>query len=522
MSSAISYAANDSTPSMERGTYRMRRALNSRSQFQSLQFSKRRTKTDGRFYNLRPSCLSLLVALLALASMSSFAIAYYLFSSRWATRALGQRPIADLFQDVSLDTRPGDSLYDPNETFLSYLPHSGFHNQRIAFENALVLARIMNRTLLVPPIFLGSQPIHYSSFDALHDVLTLSNKVGLLHCSRISPLVPLPLECTDYAHQTQISWNWLLDLTRIQQNQRLHQRWNFSESWLYENLHLSKSDISFIKDSAPYQYRFLDTRNDASPATHKYSESIYISDLVEIPHRLIQLGSLFGSSRLRLKDPSNVLIRGDIREDMYFTNPLLLNVARSIVTSLASLGSSFLGIHLRLGDGDFRANSQTLIQTAWRQVLDTLNYTHEEFFAEKMVLPAGLDRSINSRPRQRSSYKKPLMCRYLHRKPSHLKLNTPIFISTDVDPGHSVFLEFHRTFPCVFFLYDFPADTAPLDELRSAVDGVNMKQVVLPFLDALILSHAYTFIGTANSTFSTYIQDVLWRKQHNLKIVLRG
>jgi len=38
----------------------------------------------------------------------------------------------------------------PDGKFLSYLPHSGFHNQRIALENALVLARLLNRTLLVP------------------------------------------------------------------------------------------------------------------------------------------------------------------------------------------------------------------------------------------------------------------------------------------------------------------------------------------------------------------------------------
>src|SRR6185312_1206373 len=33
------------------------------------------------------------------------------------------------------------------EKFLSYWTHSGYHNQRIALENALLLAKMLNRTL---------------------------------------------------------------------------------------------------------------------------------------------------------------------------------------------------------------------------------------------------------------------------------------------------------------------------------------------------------------------------------------
>lgn len=41
------------------------------------------------------------------------------------------------------------------ERYLSYNPHSGFHNQRIALTNAILLANMLNRTLLVPPVRLG-------------------------------------------------------------------------------------------------------------------------------------------------------------------------------------------------------------------------------------------------------------------------------------------------------------------------------------------------------------------------------
>lgn len=50
------------------------------------------------------------------------------------------------------------------DKFLWYAPHSGFSNQLFEFKNALLLAAILNRTLIVPPILdhhavvLGSCP----------------------------------------------------------------------------------------------------------------------------------------------------------------------------------------------------------------------------------------------------------------------------------------------------------------------------------------------------------------------------
>lgn len=52
----------------------------------------------------------------------------------------------------------------PGEKFLWYAPHSGFSNQLSEFKNAILMAAILNRTLIVPPILdhhavaLGSCP----------------------------------------------------------------------------------------------------------------------------------------------------------------------------------------------------------------------------------------------------------------------------------------------------------------------------------------------------------------------------
>lgn len=51
-----------------------------------------------------------------------------------------------------------------NETFMYYAPHSGFNNQVVALKNALKIAKILNRTLVIPPVldhhaaWLGSCP----------------------------------------------------------------------------------------------------------------------------------------------------------------------------------------------------------------------------------------------------------------------------------------------------------------------------------------------------------------------------
>ncbi|GAA6031906.1 hypothetical protein JCM8097_003329 [Rhodosporidiobolus ruineniae] len=44
---------------------------------------------------------------------------------------------------------------DDEERFLGYLPHSGFHNQRSALANALFLGLLLNRTVLLPPAWIG-------------------------------------------------------------------------------------------------------------------------------------------------------------------------------------------------------------------------------------------------------------------------------------------------------------------------------------------------------------------------------
>lgn len=68
--------------------------------------------------------------------------------------------------DRLANRREQDADSVDEERFLGYLPHSGFHNQRISLQNAMVLACYLNRTLLLPPILAG-WPISGRPYDAL-------------------------------------------------------------------------------------------------------------------------------------------------------------------------------------------------------------------------------------------------------------------------------------------------------------------------------------------------------------------
>ena len=162
---------------MEKGAYRLRgprrRAI---STDQNVQLPSTGVLTTNMIF---------LLVLLAAGAISCFGSAYYLFATRWATTNLPRpgKSGADegLLQVLEIDTQPklDDFKGDILEKFLAYLPHSGFHNQRIALENALTLSRLLNRTLLMPPVRLGNKPLGYAKFDTLKQSLLFSHIFSL-------------------------------------------------------------------------------------------------------------------------------------------------------------------------------------------------------------------------------------------------------------------------------------------------------------------------------------------------------
>jgi hypothetical protein len=218
---------------------------------------------------------------------------------------------------------------------------------------------------------------------------------------------------------------------------------------------------------------------------------------------------------------------------MDFSDPQLVNTADAIAKAI---GGRYLGAHVRLGDGPFKSNGQVVLRQVWWKLVHEilqfnlseashLEQTFRVFPTPTSVEPlANIASENDSRPLFGFSTGN-LRCRGHRHISSHLlRLNTPLFISTDMknaasDPSFSGFL---RTFPCVFFLSDFAVHLQRLERLRNGYDGTPMMPFLLPLLDAMIVGRAWVVAGTDGSTFSQFIHDVLWTKNHGKDIVERG
>lgn len=200
---STAYTFQSPSVTLEKGAYRMRAPHSTRpgsSLSQSLMTAK---QSPSHSPNRK---LAILVAVLAFASVTCFFFAYHLFTTRFAPHAQPHPHRADAL--------PKANPPAPDTKYLSYFTHSGLHNQRIALENALVLAKALNRTLLVPFLRLG-KPIRYVSFEKLRRFLVLGSKTGLEHCPLVPVGIPAPDECSGYEEWTSIPWDHLVDLQGI-------------------------------------------------------------------------------------------------------------------------------------------------------------------------------------------------------------------------------------------------------------------------------------------------------------------
>ncbi|KAI0692733.1 hypothetical protein C8T65DRAFT_816409 [Cerioporus squamosus] len=385
-------------------------------------------------------------------------------------------------------------------------------------------------------------PLTYAYFNALYEALGNSTKAGLEYCLQtVSSESDLPPECDDYMDYTHVSWDTLVDLPSIRSEQPFLDGWNFTDAWLHDVLNISSAsgDIFYLKHNTRNQYSFQDF-SALDPTARKFSESIHISMLARRPESLIQLGTLFGSARLHLRVEANLLMRKHIRERMAFTHPHLVRAASAIHTAL---GGAYLGAHLRVAGQIFEWSARANVRLAWWKLMhETLGFTdgeildlEEDFFPEEDALePPVIEVDI---PAMRSPHPPlpplpadaspapGLSCRGpLHSAPNLQKLNAPLFIATDAhNPSLSPLLwRFIRTFPCSFFLEDFPEHTRALKGLRSETDGVPLGRFLMPFVDAMVVGQAWQVVGTEQSTFSAFVTDVLWRTYHGFEIVQRG
>lgn len=489
---------------------------------------------------------------------------------------------------VDIDVRAqhqsqANAALPPTNRFLAYSPHSGYHNQRISLENAMTLAFMLDRTLLVPPVWLG-HAIPYISFDKLGRRLAMASKDGLDRCKDYGDggsEDPIPRECEGYCSWTQVSWEFLVDLSDARQVLPMQDRWNQSEEWLQEELGLrrgkpkggEKRDVFHLKDDVMYQYRFYDSPDDDEPLA-KFENRLDVGKLAKDTkdYKLLHVGSMFGTSRMRVQQEDNFDARSIFRRSMIFKNDLLDGITTTIRDRLGGSGN-YYGLHLRVGDGIFQKDAAKNMAGVWTSLCVNKMKMAEglcaslaaaaEATSDRKLKPRQLVQSTptasaasplalttetvslikraNSRPQRDGAYNhaplprlatirtradsplaESLTCRgELHTDEDLLPFNQPLFIATDskIPTADRHLAIFFKMFPCTFVLGDF-ASTSPvnselvdqiaeLNGLRNQEDKVPLAQFLYPQLDAQIAAWGRGLLGTPQSTYSRFAIDVL-------------
>jgi hypothetical protein len=415
--------------------------------------------------------------------------------------------------------------------YLSYLPHSGLHNQRIALENALTLSILLNRTLLLPPARLGTT-IKYAKYELLRERLARESKVSLAHCAAAHPNLLQPEECIAVERWTVVPWRWLTNLDSL--HAQFVERLDMSDNWLHDTLGLSDNNIYAVPDTSQYHFRFIDVpagknlsedvrRALAESHSFQHATTIRVADLASRSEQLISLGTLFGSSRLWLANSAHAQIRRRVRAAMAFRNAHIETVVDDIGKRM---GTRWLGAHVRVGDGSFKVHAAENVRDVWERLItgmvidgDTRRRLDELAFDSSTADLISMSQ-VHANTNCRGA---------LHQEPHLAELNSPLYIATDTPNPESDPLLFplFRTFPCTFVLADFslphPQSSlgdalSPLNSLINGYDRLKLRNFLLPIVDGMVVARSEIFEGTKGSTFSQFVEDVLVPTWKGLKI----
>ncbi|RCH94625.1 hypothetical protein CU097_013427 [Rhizopus azygosporus] len=423
---------------------------------------------------------------------------------------------------------------DSTEKFITYLPHSGFHNQRISLENAFLLASYLNRTLLLPPVYLASPAFPWLRFDKMYERILLQTKNGIEYCGQLREGEPLPPECLNYSHWTSVPWTFFYDFEGISKKIRVIFRNDMSLEWIRDEL---SSDIYFIKDNSPFDYRIYDLPESQTPL-QRFVHRLELDALEAIKAKVIHFGSLFGSYRVLAQSEEHKDLLTWVRRNMVFQNPVLLQTASRIINQLGGV-KQFVGIHFRVGDGLFKVRASIHVDDIYHQLVneytdltvdevaqydtrhdddrkEDTNYEVKQLRDTPVLEAAQQPIQVTHPPdtilqaRLGTSTKHHLKCQSSDGRNNQFA-KTTIYIATDCpNPReHPLLQKIFKTFPCVFVLSDFKSDLKELAKIKVAEDNVHLESYLIPMIDAIIAAQGFDFYGTNSSTFSTYIERQL-------------
>jgi GDP-fucose protein O-fucosyltransferase len=360
--------------------------------------------------------------------------------------------------------------------FLSYLPHSGLSNQRTELENALLLASYLNRTLILPPAFLGHirgwQPKDHllSYIESLTKPQPWWNR-----CNDKLGLADGP--CHSKGTYATVPWEFLhSSINELDIPVRSIRHVSVAE--IKAMLTLNDDEVYVHHDNTMYSWQLCDKPKKQCPPLdsgrgHAYEQQWTIEDLQAIDKPLIQLQGIFGTGRVSVSRPEHLQLRSKIRESLIYRSPAMEQVTDNIAERLGGK-QQYFSIHVRMGDHQFLGGLHKHVE---EQIL----------FLEKSLRDAGnLTNSI-----------------------CETKVYN-VYVATDAkNPRKSPELApIFARFPCARVLGDYIDLLSPLDAELDTFQPPQKSIVsfLIPIIDAMVAGNAKDYMGTPGSTFSEYIK----------------
>ncbi|KAI8148090.1 hypothetical protein BJV82DRAFT_594547 [Fennellomyces sp. T-0311] len=426
------------------------------------------------------------------------------------------------------------------ERFLAYLPHSGLSNQRIELANALALATILQRTLIVPPAFLGTV-VGWMKKEQIYEHLGWLTNASVPFESICRPSAPGDLasyvhrsRCGEYRRFGVIPWTDLHDLDSLSSlvNIRYHDMVSLNQ--LQHDLGVSENDTYVHSDQHLYDWRLYEDLKVArnllktntnfvdSFAGRRYYKVYTLKHWQRRPERLLQLGGIFGSTRLNFVDPEHIALRNRIANALHYRRDTPIGeTVRNIVEYLGGQGS-FVGVHFRTGDQPFKRllrKNMLLFAQGMAELTNAPSIPTEDDMlpaveAEDQVED---DARVPLLPPENGLHVPPwsTVCRNVPKNgaPITSGFRTVVYIATDHrNPrgADSKLLPWFDTFPCTVTLNDLPDHLfEPLDRVHDMiVPEKPLRNFLIPIVDAMVAAHAKQVFATPRSTFSKYIAEM--------------
>ncbi|KAI8336184.1 hypothetical protein BC941DRAFT_514367 [Chlamydoabsidia padenii] len=291
----------------------------------------------------------------------------------------------------------GDQATTSDEKYLTYLPYSRFSNQRGTLQNAALLAKYLDRTLVVPPMFLGYAngwspgPLLYPILEhmtdpRLQDTCFDDNGDLIPAEPTLSPDESIFFGCSNFTDYAMVPWSAVTDLNLLTRPEekgglgiKVMERSDMSLTTLRQELGLTDDkDVYLMEDSSRYQWHFYQDDGQPIQPNPRYQNEVSLTQLGNYEQRLLHFYGIFGFDRIRLTSPESEEYRLRIQQALLFNHPSIMDASSIILeqlldglernkTDIMPLDSSqahgqtsknktlprFVAAHVRAGDADF-------------------------------------------------------------------------------------------------------------------------------------------------------------------------